>query len=448
MIEAYGLYTHVRSNRIKTGIVLAFFPFLLPLIVFCVGIAIGSFSHYPTNQIVGASVAYAMMVGFVIVPLMVLWVPVAFLLNQKIIDIATGARCITRQEEQRVWNLLENLCISRCIIMPALHIIEADQLNAYASGVSARSYAVTLTRGLIDYLDDDELECVIAHELTHIRNRDVQLLIVTTIVAGIAPLSCDIILLIWQIFLKIIFAPFRVMQQLPGLALMGLAEPLQHLVARVTAALLRSISGAFSLFLSLFISRRREFMADAGAIELTKNPEAMISALRKVSGNSDVPTTVAAVRQMYFDNPHMFGLGGLFSTHPSIESRINAINRYAQQYGSAAAAVSALPPIAIATPSVPPVPLVPKRRFDVDYEAFLGRQLGKLDQPTKEARFELYKRVAGVLGSQLNKVTPAITEEEWAAEQHEFGEALRNVEKAALNAVRPVLNRVDRSERW
>jgi heat shock protein HtpX len=294
MLEAYGLYTHIRSNRIKTAIVLTIFPFLLPIIVLCVGLAIGAVGKQPANQVIAASAAYSIMVGFVVVPLMVLWVPIGYFINQWIIDRATGARGITRQEEMRVWNLLENLCISRGMTTPALRIIETLELNAYASGVTAKSYSVTLTRGLIEALDDQELECVIAHELTHIRNNDVQLLVVTSIIAGVAPLSCDIILLMWRGFMWAMFLPFRLIGALlPGLGGQVRAfQGIQNLCVTLCAICLRVLSEFFSLVLSLFVSRKREFMADAGAIELTKNPEAMISALRKVSGNSDVPTTV------------------------------------------------------------------------------------------------------------------------------------------------------------
>src|SRR5208282_494370 len=118
----------------------------------------------------------------------VVWLPIAYLMNQWIVDRATGARQVTRIEEPIVWNLLENLCISRGMIMPALRIIETNALNAFASGIRPGNSSVTVTRGLVDELDAAEMEAVLAHELTHIRNRDVQLLVITQILVGVVPI--------------------------------------------------------------------------------------------------------------------------------------------------------------------------------------------------------------------------------------------------------------------
>ena len=106
----------------------------------------------------------------------------------------TGAHKVDRAAEPRVWNLLENLCISRGITMPQLRIIDTDARNAFASGINRRQYTVTVTRGLIDSLDDAELEAVLAHELTHIHNRDVQLLVIAAVFVGIISLVGDLLI--------------------------------------------------------------------------------------------------------------------------------------------------------------------------------------------------------------------------------------------------------------
>ena len=99
--------------------------------------------------------------------------------------MATGAKGVSRAEAPKLYNVLENLCISRGLPMPALQIIETPALNAYASGLREGQYTVAVTRGLVDTLADDELEAVLAHELTHIRNRDTQLMVIAVIFAGI-----------------------------------------------------------------------------------------------------------------------------------------------------------------------------------------------------------------------------------------------------------------------
>src|SRR5690606_3093631 len=114
-----------------------------------------------------------------------IWFVIAWFANTAIIQAATGARPLERKENMRVYNLVENLCISQGMKMPNVYVIEDDALNAYASGINEKTYAVTLTRGIINTLDDAELEGVIAHELAHIRNRDVRLLIVSIVFVGI-----------------------------------------------------------------------------------------------------------------------------------------------------------------------------------------------------------------------------------------------------------------------
>ncbi len=122
------------------------------------------------------------------------WWGIAFFAHQGIIDATTGAHVLDRRSNPRVWNLLENLCISRGITMPTLRIIDTDARNAFASGIREKHYSITVTRGLVESLDDAELEAVLAHELTHIRNRDVQLLVIAAVFVGIISLVGDLLI--------------------------------------------------------------------------------------------------------------------------------------------------------------------------------------------------------------------------------------------------------------
>src|SRR5262249_50405227 len=117
-----------------------------------------------------------------------IWIMIGTAFHRRIIDSATRAVDVARDQEPRLDNLLENLCISRGIPMPHLQIIETDVLNAYASGMSEKNYRVAVTRGLLNTLSDNELEAVLAHELTHIKNGDVQLMVVAVIIAGVITL--------------------------------------------------------------------------------------------------------------------------------------------------------------------------------------------------------------------------------------------------------------------
>ena len=115
----------------------------------------------------------------------VLWIVIAYFFHQSIVDAVTGGEDVTRQQQPRLYNLLENLCISRGIPMPKLKIIESDALNAFATGLNQRQYAVTVTTGLLNALNDQEIEAVLGHELTHIRNGDVQMMVIAVIIAGV-----------------------------------------------------------------------------------------------------------------------------------------------------------------------------------------------------------------------------------------------------------------------
>ena len=101
------------------------------------------------------------------------------------IDAVTGATPVTRQEEPRLYNILENLCISRGIPMPTLRIADDDALNAFATGMNQKQYSITVTRGLMNALNDQELEAVLGHELTHIRNGDVRMMVIAVVIAGV-----------------------------------------------------------------------------------------------------------------------------------------------------------------------------------------------------------------------------------------------------------------------
>jgi heat shock protein HtpX len=194
LFRAYGLRTHIWNNRLKSLLLLAGFPFLLLMICFAFALVIVAF----TNPDIGQGIADAIALTPALIPVAfgasAIWFLIAWFANQAIVDVATGARELDRRIEPRVYNLLENLCISRGITMPRLKMIDSPVLNAYASGVRQKQYTVTVTRGLVDALDDAELESVLAHELTHIRNRDVQLLVIAAVFVGIISLVGDLLI--------------------------------------------------------------------------------------------------------------------------------------------------------------------------------------------------------------------------------------------------------------
>jgi heat shock protein HtpX len=244
-----------------------------------------------------------------------IWFTIAWFSHSAMIRAATDSRPLKRSENKRVYNLVENLSISAGMTTPVINIIEDDSLNAFASGIDSKSYTVSLSRGIIDKLNDEELEAVIAHELTHIRNRDVRLLIISIVFVGI--------------FAFVSEALFRSMR-------FGSIGKGKKGGAGILIALALAVVGYFLASLFRFaISRKREFMADAGSAELTKRPYALASALRKISAD---PTIEAVKRkdvaQLFIENPGVkedkktFSVATLFSTHPPIGKRIEVLEQF------------------------------------------------------------------------------------------------------------------------
>ncbi len=254
------------------------------------------------------------------------WFIIAYFGNASMIRQATGARTLERRDNPRVYNIVENLCMSCGMDMPKINVINDPQLNAFASGIDRGSYTVTVTTGLLQLLDDDELAGVIAHELTHIRNRDTRLLVVSIIFVGI--ISAIMSITVQMMYHTMWFGggSRRSDERGNGLSMM---------VILLVGAVCSGIAYFFTLLTRFAISRKREYMADAGGAELCGNPLALASALRKISGDPGLGGVGREdIAQMYIIHPQGFSQGvmsfanSLFSTHPSTESRIRILEQF------------------------------------------------------------------------------------------------------------------------
>ncbi len=335
-MAAYGLYTHIAANKTRSLILLAGLFLLVYVIVYAGGLIFEVLSNGD------ATVPYYLKAALsdVIRTLpwstgaAVLWIVIAYFFHQSIIDAVTGGESVTRQQQPRLYNLLENLCISRGIPMPKLKIMESDALNAFATGLNPRQYAITVTTGLLNTLSDQEMEAVLGHELTHIRNGDVQMMVVAVVIAGVV-----------GFFAELLFRGFSNFGYYGGGWSSGRSSSSSSssdsggssdrkgggggaAVIIIVAVVLIVLAWALSQLVKLALSRSRELLADAGSVELTKNPDAMISALRKIEGRGELPGATSAVMELCVDNPRE-GFADLFATHPSVESRVQALVKYA-----------------------------------------------------------------------------------------------------------------------
>jgi heat shock protein HtpX len=312
-MKYFGLQNQIWKNNTNSVLILVMFPIVFFGLAWLFFFLL-SFSSGETVAISSVNYSFLRTVPFIFCGV-VIWFIIAWFAHSSMINAATDSRPLARNENKRVYNLVENLCISAGMAMPKVNIIEDDSLNAFASGINSNTFSVSLSRGIIDKLNDEELEAVIAHELTHIRNRDVRLLIISIVFVGIFAFISETL--------------FRSMRF--GRIGRGKKEG-----AGIIIALLLALFGYLIATLFRFaLSRKREFLADAGSAELTHRPYALASALRKISAD---PTIEAVKRrdiaQMFIENPQVkeekssFSFSSLFATHPPVSKRIELLEQY------------------------------------------------------------------------------------------------------------------------
>ena len=333
------MLTQIRRNNTKSMLLLVMFPVIILGMVW-VFIAIlnwmgnsrydeygDTVSHFVDYNAVNATIVEVMpwVVGGV-----ALWFIIAYFYNVQMINSAVNAHPITRKDNPRIYNIVENLCISCNMPMPKVCVVDDPQLNAFASGINDKTYTVTLTQGIIDLLSDEELAGVIGHELTHIRNRDTRLLITSIVFVGIVSTVMSIVLqLLYNHFW--FGTPSRSSDDDDDNNSNGLGI----VVILVVGLICCFIAYIFTLLTRFAISRKREYMADAGGAELCGNPLALASALRKISANPGLDNVKRPdVAQLFICQPDEMQHGlltfmdSLFSTHPPTEKRIAILEQF------------------------------------------------------------------------------------------------------------------------
>jgi heat shock protein HtpX len=313
-MKYFGLHSQIRKNNANSVLLLILFPLVFFALTWLFFFFMSVGAQNEQTNLFNVNRSWLSTLPWITIGVTI-WFVIAWFSHTAIINSATSSQPLERSENKRVYNLVENLCISTGMKMPMINIIEDESLNAFASGIDSKTYTVTLSRGIIDKLNDDELEAVIAHELTHIRNRDVRLLIISIVFVGI-----------FAFITEMLFRSLRF-----GRIGRGKKEG-----AGILIALLLALVGYLLATIFRFaLSRKREFLADAGSAELTRRPLSLASALRKISSD---PTIEAVKRkdvaQMFIENPQeaegksTFSFANLFATHPPIEKRIQLLEQF------------------------------------------------------------------------------------------------------------------------
>lgn len=311
--HAIGLKSLIWNNNLRSLGLLAAYPFVMLAVLWAVGYVMGATQGNVARMADPVVTANAFLFNYwpMMVTAVAIWFTVAWFFQASMIRMVSHSHPVTRMEAPQLYNILENLCISRGIKMPALEVIEDPALNAFASGINDQTYSITVTRGLLNALQPDELEAVLGHELTHIINRDVRLLMVTVIFTGMFGFAAQIL---WSNFRYSMWLPRSDDNNRRGGAFLFYLA----ILAIVFCGYLASMLARFA------ISRSREYMADAGSVELTHNPEAMMRALQRISGQDRIDHVTDDVAMMCIENSKAFL--GLFATHPPIEDRIATIS--------------------------------------------------------------------------------------------------------------------------
>jgi heat shock protein HtpX len=249
------------------------------------------------------------------IPFLLLWLVIWILLQKKLIFAFSWAREITRKENPEIYNIVENLAISRWLPNPKVWILEDDSLNAFATWWSKKDSWIVFSRWLLNKLDKKEIEAVAAHEMTHIINEDVKMLVIITVFIWIIWTLWEILLRTWRSSSRSSNSKWWNPLPLFGLIL--------YLISLIILPLI-----------SLAISRKREYLADAWSVELTQDRDSMINALKKISVDSRIESIqkdwVAAmcIADPFANKWFMAKIKSFFSTHPNIEDRINSLKNY------------------------------------------------------------------------------------------------------------------------
>jgi len=294
------MYHQISRNKRNSIIVISLF-----LIVWLLaGYAIGGLSYGPSGGVLGAIVLGVLGIGAALF---------SYYLGSATVLSAAGAQEADPGQYQQLYNIVQTLAIGDGVPVPKVFIIDDPSPNAFATGRDPQHAAVTVTTGLLQMMNRSELEGVLAHEMSHVKNYDVRMLLVVTTMIGLAALIAS---MYWNGALR-----FRSRDERATLVVFAVG---------IIFTLIAFLIGPIMQFA---LSRQRESLADASGVELTRNPQGLLSALKKIAQNDQPPAKFNhAVAAMCIDNPtehHGSFFNHLFDTHPPIEERIAALERIA-----------------------------------------------------------------------------------------------------------------------
>lgn len=291
------MFEITKKNKIESGVIIGIFILVITLII-----------YYICNALDLGSISIVIALIFSIASA---WG--SYYYSDKIVLVSCKARPATKEEDQKLVNILDALMVTSGLpCKPRLYVVEDAQPNAFATGRNPQNAVICVTTGLLEKLDYYELEGVIAHEMAHIKNYDIRLSAVVSVMVGFVVILSD-----WFTRISFYGGSRRRDDDDNG-------NPILMLIGLIFLIL----APIFGQLMQLALSRKREFLADATAIEFTRNPDGLISALLKISGDpNELKVANNATENMYIVNPFRGkkSSSSLWSTHPSIEDRVEAL---------------------------------------------------------------------------------------------------------------------------
>lgn len=294
------MYSQIDSNKRKTTLLITIF------LVFIIGL----------GWFLGVYMGYGYEITILAVIISFLMTLISYYSGDKVALASTGAKAIKKEDNPYVYRMVENLAITTGIPTPNVYIIDSPALNAFATGRDPEHASIALTTGIISALENQELEGVIAHEMSHIKNYDIRIMMIVVVLVGS-------ISLLSNMFFRARLFGFgggKRDSNNNGGGQIGT-------IIMIVGIVLLILSPIIAELIKLAISRKREYLADASGAMLTRYPEGLASALEKISrSNTPLPTASAATAHLFISNPlKKQSLTALFSTHPPIEDRIKKL---------------------------------------------------------------------------------------------------------------------------
>lgn len=297
------MFQNIKKNKIESGVIVGIFIVVITLIVYfiCNALNLGSISI-----VIALVFSIASAWG-------------SYYYSDKIVLSINRARPATKKEDQKLVNILDALMITSGLPnKPRLYVVEDAQPNAFATGRNPENAVICVTTGLLEKLDYYELEGVIAHEMSHIKNYDIRLSCVVSVMVGFIVMLADL-------FSRTLFWG--------GLKRDNDSDSKANGLLMIIGLIFLILSPIFGSLMQLALSRKREFLADATAVELTRNPDGLISALEKLENDpNQLKTANSATANMYIVNPFKKDTKegkkrttSIWSTHPNTEDRIEAL---------------------------------------------------------------------------------------------------------------------------